>query len=179
MVCSNVNCIGFCNEKEQKSSLSYLILFWNNYVRSNLQWEIQMIQGYIFKWVIFLVRLRSTQVVVILGMMRLIKMLITLLSLNYENWRPIWTLVFVQMGSISMRAQVRGIGGRFQIIYAFIWICWNFFIRSKIRLFGGKIWVKYDLIWSSYFTNFPLAKFIYIWILLLNCLQNQGFLKTF
>ena len=47
-------------------------------------------------------------------------------------------LVLAQMG--SMGAQMKGIGGEFQIV--FLWICCNFFIHSKIRHFGGKIWVK-------------------------------------
>ena len=68
-------------------------------------------------------------------------------------------------------AEMKGIGGEFQIIYKFLWIYCNFSISSKITLFGGKIWVKYVIFSGRYVTNFLLAKSIHIWQLSLNIIE--------
>ena len=58
---------------------------------------------------------------------------------------------------VSIRAEMKGIGGGFQI-------CWNFLYKAKLNFSGCKICFKYVIFWGSNLTcNFPSAKLIHIW----------------
>ena len=72
---------------------------------------------------------------------------------------------------VSIRAQMNGIGGRFQNIHAFLWTFCKFLIQIKFHFSGDKIWFEYAIYWGSYLTNLPLAKLIHICQLSLNTIE--------
>ena len=74
--------------------------------------------------------------------------------------------VLVKMGLI--RAQMKNIGSGFQIMYAFLCICCNFYIHNTMTLFVGQIF------WGRYWTNFLLAKKIRVRQLSLNTIELPG-----
>ena len=79
--------------------------------------------------------------------------------------------VLVQTG--SMRAQMKGIGGGFQIIYAFLWIYWEIFYSQQNYTFPGvkkKKRQNYTFERASRPT-IKSAKSVHIWQLSLNSIE--------
>ena len=75
------------------------------------------------------------------------------------------------------------IGGRFQIICVFLWICCKFVIQSKISFLGSKWWQNVGqichLLKKLYLANFTLAKSIDIWLLFLNSMEWPAISRLF